>query len=481
MHLRNYNFRGKNAGKRRFGLIFFKSVALLLTFTTACTPAETPSPTYTATASIPTTATSSLTVTPAPLPTETPTQAPLAGAPSPTPTVTPTPPPARQQDTLPTRTPTATLIPGNTPPPGIACTTPAGNLNLREGPGLAYAVILEIPGRATVQARKTVSAGWLLVDVQQTVGWVYGPLLSCAADLDTLPVAEGITGQPIVAATPTATNTPLPNEPPPTEAPPPAPEIPIGRWRGDYFDNASLLGEPVLVREDEDINFNWILDSPGAGIPHDNFSVRWTGQFNFEERGDYRFFANADDGIKVYVDGWLVIDAWHTVIPVDYEGRLADIEPGLHTVTVEYFESGGHAHVRVWAERSLFSDDKWFGEYYNNRTLQDPATFTRSAGTIDFDWGLDSPDAKLSTNNFSVRWTRTTYLERGGYKFTVFTEDEDYVRLTIDGWQVLEELQEDAGRVEGYFKDLGGGLHTVVLEFQDHGDRAKVQLRWERQ
>lgn len=78
----------------------------------------------------------------------------------------------------------------------------------------------------------------------------------------------------IIARAPTAptstptlppTNTPLPV--PPTATPTP----PASAWRGQYYANINLSGEPALERMDGDINFNWGAGSPdsdaqGAGI-----------------------------------------------------------------------------------------------------------------------------------------------------------------------------------------------------------------------
>jgi len=435
--------------------------ALLAAGCSAQTPPATavPSPEPTATA-LPTTAPS-------------PTLAAMRSVPTRLPTATAT-PVRRQADVV--RLPSAT--PSATPIPGIACTT-TGGVNLREGPGTAFRAITTLPGGTKLSALKqTTRTEWLLVSTpEDSLGWLYAPLVQCNAEPETLPVASVA----VQNATPTATVRPTATA---TAGAPPAasaPDIPTDSWRGEYFDNASLLGQPVLVRNDPDLNFNWILDSPGPGIPADNFSARWTRRFNFPTRGDYRFFANADDGIRVYVDGWLVIDAWHTVIPVDYTGAIANIEPGLHTVTVEYFESGGHAHVRVWGEETDLVNTNWLGEYYPNPYLQEPWLFTRENAEIDFDWGGGSPDSRLSSNNFSVRWTKKLFFDSGDYKFFAETQADDWVKVSIDGWTVIEEYRKDGGREEGFFSNLGGGFHTVEVEYQDHAKKARIKVWWERQ
>ncbi len=51
------------------------------------------------------------------------------------------------------------------------------------------------------------------------------------------------------------------------------PPVPADRWRGAYFNNMNLGGQPGLVRESNDIDFNWKLGSPASSIQSDQFSV----------------------------------------------------------------------------------------------------------------------------------------------------------------------------------------------------------------
>ncbi len=428
--------------------------------------------------------TATATLTPLP-PSATPslTLAAFNDAPTNTPTNTAT-PRLYQNDTLPTRSPTTT------PLPGIACVVGSDKLNLREGPGQTYQTIRTLPAQAKLQAQKRISGNmWLLVTTPgHNVGWVQAQYIACQGNLADLPLAQGVSspGDAVVPSltpvplskpnlTPTSTNSPTP--PVATMIPP----IPVGRWQGQYYDNPSLLGEPVFIRADEDIDFNWILDSPDSRIPSDNFSIRWTGVFDFVESGDYRFFAKVDDGIKIYVDGWQVIDAWHTGIGVDYEGDFADLQAGLHTLVVEYFESGGHAQIKVWAKRDTFADARWQGDYYNNLTWHEPAAFSQSSKNIDFDWGGSAPDNRLTNNSFSIRWQRTLFFDPGNYRFFAALEDEDKVTLRLDGWTSFDTFAENEETIEGSFGNLGAGYHTLTVEYQDHGGKAKIKFWWERE
>src|SRR5829696_5877833 len=82
-------------------------------------------------------------------------------------------------------------------------------------------------------------------------------------------------------------------------------------WRGEYFNNATLSGTPVLTRADPDINFRWGTGSPGAGIPNDRFSVRWTRYVYFPDDGVYRFTLTSDDGARLFIDDQMAIEAWY--------------------------------------------------------------------------------------------------------------------------------------------------------------------------
>ena len=68
----------------------------------------------------------------------------------------------------------------------------------------------------------------------------------------------------------------------------------------------------AFQRVDAELNFDWGLGSPVSeiGFPSDNFMVLWDGQIAPRYSEEYTFGATSDDGLALYVDGELVIDAW---------------------------------------------------------------------------------------------------------------------------------------------------------------------------
>jgi hypothetical protein len=121
------------------------------------------------------------------------------------------------------------------------------------------------------------------------------------------------------------------------------------QWRGAYIADPNLQGQPALIRNDPDINFNWGTGAAAAGLPANNFSVVWIRTLSFAASG-YRFNAMVDDGMRLYVDDVLVIDAWQDGTARQVFGTIT-LTAGQHDVTVTYYERVDSAEIRVWWEQ----------------------------------------------------------------------------------------------------------------------------------
>lgn len=462
-------------------------VSLFLLIVAGCATPETPVPITLGSATPTATSTPTPTVTFTPLPSATATVTPPPTQPPTSPTATPLTqqndrvPQSSQGDTLPTRAATVAHSAGLSLP----CAVRVEGLNLREGPSVNFSAITTLTAGATVSALKCSPAGdWLLVESGgQQIGWANAALLDCQGDPAILPIAAGLTasGPPAptkeTAAAPTFASVPT-ETPAPTVSP--LPTLTTAAWRGEYFDNPSLQGEPVLVREDANLEFNWFLDSPAPGIPADNFSVRWSRLVEFGEDGDYQFFASVDDGVRLYVDGIQVIGDWVDNGKADYFGTFTGLKAGAHTVVVEYFESGGYASIKVWSQKASLLENRWRAEYFNNRDWNDPAILVREESDIKHDWGRDAPASGLPEDDFSVRWQRRIFFDPGDYRFYADIADRDRVKIYLDDF-LLADDDEDNGIVEGFFGEVGAGFHTVTVEYRDEGGEAEIDFWWQRQ
>lgn len=123
-------------------------------------------------------------------------------------------------------------------------------------------------------------------------------------------------------------------------------------WKGSYYAD-KYFGDFVETRQDAEVRFNWYNNAPIEGMPEDRFSVRWERAVWFDG-GDYRFTATADDGVRVFVDGNMVIDAWNIQPATEFTGDIS-LSRGTHWVVVEYFEEAAEAQIKVdWECKPTF-------------------------------------------------------------------------------------------------------------------------------
>src|SRR5262249_9751248 len=78
---------------------------------------------------------------------------------------------------------------------------------------------------------------------------------------------------------------------------------------GHYFSSPDLTG-PAWTRTDGTIDFAWNGARPAPPVPGHDFSVRWTGEVQAQFSETYTFWTRSDDGVRLWVDGRLLIDDW---------------------------------------------------------------------------------------------------------------------------------------------------------------------------
>lgn len=259
----------------------------------------------------------------------------------------------------------------------------------------------------------------------------------------------------------------------------------VAGWRGEYFDNRSLSGNPETCRDDPSIDFDWRSGGPpGTGLDDNDFSVRWTRTQEFVA-GTYTFEIGSDDGSRLYIDGVLVFDRWRNQ---GYPSKIPTVERtltgGEHVIVMEYYERGGNARATLTWTSDAPEDPcdadfiGWKGEYFGNATLTGPAKLCRSDATIDFDWRTGSPSPAIPVDRFSVRWTQVVDFSAGTYTFALGSDDGS--RLYIDGVLVLDRwaVQSYPNPVPAIDVSLQAGSHTIVVEYYEHYGDARMMLEW---
>jgi hypothetical protein len=116
-----------------------------------------------------------------------------------------------------------------------------------------------------------------------------------------------------------------------------------GGVRADYYKGMNFETF-VLTRTDPQINFNWgDPGGPDPAVGDDNFSVRWTGEVEAAFTETYTFYPRTDDGVRLYVDGQLLVDRWVDRSATENFGRIDLIAGNTYSLVMEYYENTGGA------------------------------------------------------------------------------------------------------------------------------------------
>jgi len=258
---------------------------------------------------------------------------------------------------------------------------------------------------------------------------------------------------------------------------------------GEYFNdpnNGSHFGAFVRGRLDPTVNFDWASTGPAPGVTVDNFSVRWTGQVQAPAGGNYTFSTSADDGVRLWVNGQLLIDSWFDqAVMTRTSAPIALVAGSRYDIRMEYYEHTLLATARLlWAYPGQAQVAIPQSQLYSpanrapivnagaDRTVTLPGAATL-AGTAT-DEGLPAPPSQLS-----IAWSRVsgpgpvTFSNPGGLSSTAtFQTSGTYVlRLTVSD-SLLTSIDEVTygvspatanGLTAQYFNHPGNGMGFVTL------------------
>lgn len=136
----------------------------------------------------------------------------------------------------------------------------------------------------------------------------------------------------------------VPNSNPEDDIPGEPVEVNNASWEASYFTNRNLEGTPLFTQTESIPTHNWDTGAPITDMSPDNFSVRWKSR-QFFDGTPHRFTVEADDGVRVYVNGVLYVDEWHDAGGKKYYSPVFTLAAGYHDLTVEFYEANGTAFI----------------------------------------------------------------------------------------------------------------------------------------
>jgi hypothetical protein len=145
----------------------------------------------------------------------------------------------------------------------------------------------------------------------------------------------------------------LPSDVVPVPPPAPTPTVSGDGLAATYFDNKDFTGKSAS-RGDKTVNFNWSSGAPISGFGSDTFSVRWSGFVVPAKSETYSFYTNTDDGVRLWVNGKLLVDRWSNKGASEYSGSITLVGGQAYAIKMEYFENTGKAQAQLrWSSASV--------------------------------------------------------------------------------------------------------------------------------
>ena len=160
--------------------------------------------------------------------------------------------------------------------------------------------------------------------------------------------------------------------------------VPTNSWLANYF-NGLDFGNYVTSRvEATNFDFNW-SGAPAQGVDPENYSVYFASCIQFTD-GWKKFHITSDGGIRLFIDGRLVFDAWTNTTQQSWssvlytQGSAPFVWPGrptssgnYHRVEVRYRHQAGSARLQInWADEAppeTVPAQAWRADYYSTKTL----------------------------------------------------------------------------------------------------------------
>ncbi|MDX2454745.1 PA14 domain-containing protein, partial [Desulfosarcina sp.] len=120
---------------------------------------------------------------------------------------------------------------------------------------------------------------------------------------------------------------------------------------GQYFTRFNLT-DFFLCQHDPVIQFDWSDTAPVGLDPSAAMSVRWQGWVTPDHSGTYTFSTESDDGMRLWVDGALIIDEWYLKGGITGEGEIDLTQGEPVSIVVEFFSAPANSRIALYWEHA---------------------------------------------------------------------------------------------------------------------------------
>jgi beta-glucosidase len=246
--------------------------------------------------------------------------------------------------------------------------------------------------------------------------------------------------------------------------------------QAEYFTSNDLSGSPALTRVDNQIDFDWDIDSIPVSTNQQGFSARWTGQVRPQINGDYVFKIRGDGGLRLIVNGQTLVDNFFSPTrppvgygpTVSYSGKITLQAGQTYSIEIDYrrvggffdtFEQGGFTGVQVsWA------------------SLQPPPNFNRYDAVVICAGISDEYEGEGEDRSFTLPEFQDELIKNiaavNPHAIVVFHGGGNF-----DSRQWINQV---AGFIEAFYPGQNGGQALGEILFGDINPSGKLPITMEK-
>jgi len=199
---------------------------------------------------------------------------------------------------------------------------------------------------------------------------------------------------------------------------------------GQYFDSPQEDNAYLKTsRTDATVNFDWsgVVPSGTAISSATSYSVRWTGFVTPDHSENYTFYLKGNKGVRLWVDGNLLIDQWTNASLTEYSSSISLTAGTAYPIRVEYQNTSSNATaILQWSSSSRSKQVIPVDHMY-------PAPAPDASSGIDLLQGLPF-DSSLTSGQYGWSRNPTTDITTDQFSnyWVVKSNDQTYVHGSPD-------------------------------------------------
>lgn len=180
------------------------------------------------------------------------------------------------------------------------------------------------------------------------------------------------------------------------------------------YNNRDRTGT-VTTRTATSLDFDWGAGSPDPLIARDTFFIRWRGKVQPLFSETYTFYADADDAVRLFVNGQLLVDTWDGgSAAVEQSGSIDLVAGQKYDLRFDYYENLGDAHARLfWSsasqERQIIPRNRLYSQIMPRTLIPTADAYVQGGLSAGDNFGLDELLSTRTSSNSSLN--RETYLK----------------------------------------------------------------------